>query len=188
MIISSSDGFCSSLSFATGELGEIHKGEIGPPKTPATTSTNATSSQNTPTPTPTTSFAPPSPFPNGSHHQHRNSGSSFTAPSPPATAPAGAHRPASPARSNSASSIATQSSSVPTGVVSNPTLISGNVPALTATNSAKAQGVPITTPPETPRSAAGSVAGMKRDASESEREDIKEPKKRRIAPTPVEKS
>ncbi|KAF4504310.1 hypothetical protein G6O67_008477 [Ophiocordyceps sinensis] len=48
-------------------------------------------------------------------------------------------------------------------------------------------GVPMTTPPETPRSSGGSVAGTKRDASESEREDGNEPKKRRVAPTPVEK-
>ena len=185
LMISSSDGFCSSLSFANGELGEVYKGEIGPPK--AATAAAPTSNQNTPTPTPTTSFAPPSPFPNGFHHQHRNSASSFTAPSPPAIT----QRPASPARSNSTSSIATQAtqtSTVPnTNVVSNPTLISGNVPGIAAASSGKVTGVPLTTPPETPRSAAGSVAGTKRDASESEKEDTKEPKKRRIAPTLVEK-
>ncbi|KAH8179274.1 anaphase-promoting complex subunit 4 WD40 domain-containing protein [Sarocladium implicatum] len=187
LMISSSDGFCSSLSFANGELGEVYKGEIGPPKAAATAASN--SNQNTPTPTPTTSFAPPSPFPNGFHHQHRNSNSasSFTAPSPPAAT----QRPASPARSNSASSIATQAtqtSTVPnTSVVSNPTLISGNVPGIAAASSGKVTGVPLTTPPETPRSTTGSVAGTKRDASESEKEDMKEPKKRRIAPTPVDK-
>jgi chromatin assembly factor 1 subunit B len=74
-----------------------------------------------------------------------------------------------------------------TSVVSNPTLISGNVPRIAAASSGKVTGVPLTTPPETPRSAAGSVAGTKRDASESEKEDGNEPKKRRIAPTPVEK-
>ncbi|QPG96100.1 hypothetical protein C2857_003176 [Epichloe festucae Fl1] len=188
LIISSSDGFCSSLSFAVGELGESIRGEIAPARASstanATASTTATSTQNTPTATPTTSFAPPSPFPSGSHHQHLNSASSFAAPSPPASAPPTLQRPSSPTRSNSTSSIATQSSSVPTGVISNPHLISGSVPGLTATNSAKAGGVPMTTPPETPRSTAGS----KRDASESEKEDIKEPKKRRIAPTPVDKS
>ncbi|GAB0131907.1 hypothetical protein EsDP_00000360 [Epichloe bromicola] len=188
LIISSSDGFCSSLSFAVGELGESIRSESAPTKASstanATASTTATSTQNTPTATPTTSFAPPSPFPSGSHHQHLNSASSFAAPSPPASAPPTLQRPSSPTRSNSTSSIATQSSSVPTGVISNPHLISGSVPALTATNSAKAGGVPMTTPPETPRS----TAGTKRDASESEKEDIKEPKKRRIAPTPVDKS
>ncbi|KAF5027573.1 hypothetical protein F66182_315 [Fusarium sp. NRRL 66182] len=184
LMISSSDGFCSTLSFTAGELGEIYKGEVGPVKS----QTAASSNQSTPMPTPTTSFAPPSPFPNGSHHQHRNSTSSMTAPSPPQSAIS--QRPSSPARSNSASSIATittQASTVPaTGVVTNPTLISGNVPGIAAANSGKVTGVPLTTPPETPRSAAGSVAGAKRDASEGEKEEAREPKKRRIAPTLVE--
>ncbi|KAM0353460.1 hypothetical protein ACHAPU_001470 [Fusarium lateritium] len=186
LMISSSDGFCSSLSFAAGELGEIYKGEIGPPKP----QTAASSNQSTPMPTPTNAFAPPSPFPNGSHHQHRNSASSFTAPSPPQSASLISQRPSSPARSNSTSSIATittQASIAPAaGVVTNPTLISGNVPSISATNTGKVTGVPLTTPPETPRSATGSVAGTKRDASEGEKEETKEPKKRRIAPTLVE--
>ncbi|KAK5992838.1 putative WD repeat-containing protein C26H5.03 [Cladobotryum mycophilum] len=109
LIISSSDGFCSTLTFATGELGEIYTGEIGPPKS---------ASQNTPIST--SNFAPPSPFPNGSHHQHRNSASSFTAPSPPPSTSVPSQRPSSPTRSNSTSSVATQSSSMPTGVISNP--------------------------------------------------------------------
>lgn len=178
-MISSSDGFCSSLSFASGELGDVYKGETPPMKTPS-------SNQNTPMPTPTTSFAPPSPFPNGSHHHHRNSASSLTAPSPPLIS----QRPSSPARSNSTSSIATittQASTVPTaGVVTNPTLISGNVPAITAASSGKVTGMPLTTPPETPRSTTGSSLGTKRDVSEGEREEGKEPKKRRIAPTLME--
>ncbi|KPM40691.1 hypothetical protein AK830_g5858 [Neonectria ditissima] len=189
LMISSSDGFCSTLSFSPGELGEVYKGEILQAKTQPGIAT-LLSAQNTPVPTPTTSFAPPSPFPNGSHHQHRNSASSFTAPSPPPSASLFSQRPSSPTRSNSTSSIATittQSSSVPTaGVVTNPTLISGNVPGIAAASSGKVTGMPMTTPPETPRSTTGSVAGTKRDASESEKEDVKEPKKRRIAPTPVE--
>ncbi|KAK7413239.1 Chromatin assembly factor 1 subunit [Neonectria punicea] len=189
LMISSSDGFCSTLSFSPGELGEVYKGEILQAKAQAGIATTL-SAQNTPVPTPTTSFAPPSPFPNGSHHQHRNSASSFTAPSPPPSASLISQRPSSPTRSNSTSSIATittQSSSVPTaGVVTNPTLISGNVPGIAAASSGKVTGMPMTTPPETPRSTTGSVAGTKRDASESEKEDMKEPKKRRIAPTPVE--
>ncbi|SPJ75019.1 related to chromatin assembly complex, subunit p60 [Fusarium torulosum] len=186
LMISSSDGFCSTLTFAAGELGEVYKGEIGPPKSQTAVSSN----QSTPMPTPTNAFAPPSPFPNGSHHQHRNSASSFTAPSPPQSASLISQRPSSPTRSNSTSSIATittQASTVPaTGVVTNPTLISGNVPSISATNTGKVTGVPLTTPPETPRSATGSVAGTKRDASEGEKEETKEPKKRRIAPTLVE--
>lgn len=72
---------------------------------------------------------------------------------------------------------------MPPGVVSNPTLISGTVPTVAATNSGKVTGVPITTPPETPRN---TIAGSKRDATDSEKEESKEPKKRRIAPTLVE--
>ncbi|KAG9255957.1 WD40-repeat-containing domain protein [Emericellopsis atlantica] len=179
LLISSSDGFCSTLTFTNGELGEVYKGEIGPPKPVATTAPSSV--QNTPTPTPTTQFAPPSPF-QGHGSQHRGTSSSFTAPSPPSTtasATAPPQRPHSPARSNSTSSVATQSSSVK----NNPPLIGGSVPGIAATNSGKVTGIPITTPPETP----SSLAGSKREASESEKEDTKEPKKRRIAPTPVEK-
>jgi hypothetical protein len=48
----------------------------------------------------------------------------------------------------------------------------------------------MTTPPQTPRSAASSVSGVKRDAagaSESEKEDVGQgpAKKRRVAPTLV---
>lgn len=193
-MISSSDGFCSTLSFAPGELGEVYKGEIVLAKVPSAPTAASSSNQTTPTPTPTTSFAPPSPFLSGTHHQHRNSSSSITAPSPPPSASYAPQRPSSPTRSNSTSSIATQSSLAPTGVVSNPTLISGSVPGIAAANSGKVTGVLITTPPETPRSTAGSVSGSvsgsatgtKREASESEKEDVREPKKRRIAPTPVE--
>ncbi|KAM3518740.1 hypothetical protein NHJ13051_007963 [Beauveria bassiana] len=180
LLVSSSDGFCSTLSFASGELGEIYQGEVGPP---AKSQTNAAASNQHTLATPTTTFAPPSPFSSGSQHQNRNSTSSFTAPSPPASVSAAAKRPPSPARSNSASSVATQSSSMHTGVVSNPTLIAGTVPAVAATNSGKVTGVPMTTPPETPSNI---VIGSKRDATDSEKEERKEPKKRRIAPTPVE--
>jgi chromatin assembly factor 1 subunit B len=167
----------------------VYQGEIPPPKNSVTSGTNA-SSQSTPAPTPTSVFAPPSPFPNGSQHQHRNSASSFTAPSPPPAASFVSARPSSPTRSNSTSSIATQSSTAQGGVITNPPLIVGSVPGIAATNSGKVTGVPITTPPETPRPGGPSTitttaAGNKRDASESEKEDDKEPKKRRIAPTPV---
>lgn len=175
LFISSSDGFCSTLSFLPNELGDVYKGEVASLAKPSAGAPASASTQNTPTATPTTAFAPPSPFPSGPHHQHRNSASSFTAPSPPASVP---QRPSSPTRSNSASSVATQSTV--TGVVSNPTLIGGTVPPVTATPaSAKVGGVPITTPPQTPSS-----AGAKREASEGEKDENK-PKKRRIAPTPT---
>lgn len=61
----------------------------------------------------------------------------------------------------------------------------GQVPGLTATNSGKVTGVPMTTPPETPRNSASVPSGLKRDTSESELEDGGQKKRRRIAPTLV---
>lgn len=185
LFITSSDGFCSTVSFAPTDLGEVYKGDISAHKRRQDNADAvASSSQNTPVPTPTSQFAPPSPFPNGSQHRHRDSTSSFAAPSPPPAAAFANQRPSSPTRSNSTSSIITQSSTAaPPGP---PTLVAGSVPGLTATNSGKVTGVPIATPPETPRSTAGSVAGTKRDQSESEKEDSgSKPKKRRVAPTLV---
>lgn len=187
LLISSSDGFCSTLSFSSSDLGQVYTGEIPTAAQKArqrteVSETAVTSSQNTPIPTPTSVFAPPSPFPNG-QHRHRDSASSLTAPSPPPMASFVNQRPSSPARSNSTSSVITQASTAG-GVITNPTLIGGNVPSIAAANSGKVVGIPITTPPETPRSTANNAAGTKRDASESEQEETAgEPKKRRIAPT-----
>ncbi|ORY70218.1 WD40-repeat-containing domain protein [Pseudomassariella vexata] len=186
LLISSSDGFCSTLSFTQGELGQVYTGELLPSKTPAWAGAGVSSNQLTPTPTPTSVFAPPSPF-HGPVHQHRNSAGSFAAPSPPPTASFVSMRPSSPARSNSTSSIATQAS---TAAMTNPPLIGGSIPSLAAANSGKVVGVPISTPPETPRSGNNyvSTAGVKRDASESEKDEgasSAPSKKRRIAPTPV---
>ncbi|KAK4658725.1 Chromatin assembly factor 1 subunit [Podospora pseudocomata] len=187
LLISSSDGFCSTLSFLPGELGTVYTGELGPPKPQGT----AVSNQNTPVPTPTSVLAPPSPFPNGSQHRHRDSAGSFTAPSPPPAASFVNPRPGSPARSNSASSVITQTSGAQTGVLNNPPLIAGQVPSLTAVNSGKVTGVPITTPPETPRSSfVPPPTGTKRDTNEAETDDSlgNQNKRRRIAPTLVDSS
>jgi chromatin assembly factor 1 subunit B len=184
VLISSFDGFCSTISFSPGELGQVYSGELTTSKNPTSAGAGTASNQATPTPTPTT-FAPPSPFASASH-QHRNSSSSFTAPSPPpaATTSFVSVRPSSPARSNSTSSVTTQAS---TAVITNPTLIGGQVPSIAAANSGKVTGVPISTPPETPRSGGNTTStGVKRDASESEKDDSSSgnpPKKRRIAPT-----
>ena len=145
------------------------------------------SNQNTPVPTPTAVFAPPSPRLNGSQHRHRDSVSSLTAPSPPTLTASFVHaRSGSPARSNSTSSIITQTSTSQTGVLSNPPLISGQVPGIAATNSGKIVGVPITTPPETPQSFPVHT-GTKRDTNEGEVDKSagSQPKRRRIAPTLV---
>ncbi|KAJ5748595.1 uncharacterized protein N7511_010291 [Penicillium nucicola] len=176
LLMSSSDGFCSALSFAPGELGQIYTGPVGPN---STTQNNTASTNPTPLPTPTHAPSPAKP--------HAPSHTAVAAP------------PASPARSNSANSIATQSSQPPpTGVVNNPTLTVGSVPLVTATNSAQLPTLPLTTPPQTPSSTqggavpSGSVLGKRdaRTASESEKEDkdasqssTQPQKKRRVAPT-----
>lgn len=180
LLITSSDGFCSTLSFEAGELGEIYpSSEVASLRNNNTAAAGTPSVQNPSALTPTSTIAPPSPY---HGHQHRNSGGSFTAPSPPpaltasfVTAP-----PHSPARSNSTSSVATQASSA---VLTNPPLIGGSVPGLAAANSGKVTAIPATTPPETPRT--GLVTGVKREA-ESEKDEAKETKKRRVAPTPVQ--
>jgi chromatin assembly factor 1 subunit B len=193
--MTSSDGFCSTLTFSPGELGQIYTGEVPTAKHPVIgTSTAVSSSQNTPMATPT-SIAPPSPFPASNHH-HRSSSSYSIAPSPPPAPLGPTARPSSPTRSNSTSSIATQSSYAPgaTGsVISNPPLVAGSLGSIAAAggNVSFMTGMPMTTPPQTPRSTTSSVSGVKRDASESEsgeKEDASqggEKKRRRIAPTLV---
>ncbi|KAI1138220.1 WD40 repeat-like protein [Hypoxylon sp. FL0543] len=181
LLICSTDGFCSTLSFLPGELGQEYKGDLVGPKISAAAGAAApTSNQSTtPLPTPTSAFAPPSPFPN---HQHRNSATSFAAPSPPAAASFVGGRPSSPTRSNSTSSIATSVS-----VMNNPPLIGGSLPSIAATNSGKVTGMPMATPPETPGNSSNTAAGVKREATESEKDEsaASQPKKRRIAPTQV---
>lgn len=188
--MSSSDGFCSTLSFAPGELGQPYTAPVA---------STASATNNTPVPTPTHATSPavvkPSPV-------------SVATGSQPASMNA-APRSSSPARSNSTSSVATISAQQSAGtVINNPTPTLGSVPLVTAANSAQPPTLPLTTPPQTPMSAvshsatssiSGSVLG-KRDigaASESEKEETKEqsketqqqqqqqPKKRRIAPTLV---
>jgi chromatin assembly factor 1 subunit B len=194
--MTSSDGFCSTLTFGDGELGVVHIPEVAA-STSMKRSHSSSSSHNTPIPTPTSGIAPPSPFYIGSHHQRTSSNPLSVAPSPPALQSSSqntynsffAGRPSSPTRSNSTSSVATQASvahhASASTVISNPPLVSGSMPSITAANSSFASGLNMTTPPQTPRSTASSVVGNKRDASESEREDGKVVKKRRIAPTRV---
>lgn len=192
-MMTSSDGFCSTLTFAPEELGQVYIPE--PSKPVQTTSLSAL---NTPIPTPTSSIAPPFPSTNNNHtiHHRTYSNPMSTVPSPPPNPPTitTTGHPSSPTRSNSTSSIATQSSFAPQSatVISNPPLVAGSMPSITATTSNFASGMSMTTPPQTPRSTASSVSGVKRDAgaaSESEREDGpgqgNPSKKRRIAPTLV---
>ncbi|EKD21811.1 WD domain-containing protein [Drepanopeziza brunnea f. sp. 'multigermtubi' MB_m1] len=177
LLMTSSDGFCSTLTFAPGELGQVYTGDVPTAKRPSL-STAASSSQNTPMATPT-AVAPSSPF---SGHKRT---SSTVAPSPLA-APSPSIRPSSPTRSNSTSSVATQSSHAPGTIISNPTLVGSSMPGVTAgSNVGFVGGVPIATPPQTPLSTNEGVSGAKRDASESQRDDGVEKKRRRLAPTLV---
>ncbi|KKK20790.1 putative chromatin assembly factor 1 subunit B [Aspergillus rambellii] len=174
LIMSSSDGFCSTLSFSPGELGQPYTGPL--PATNQTAAAAGSLATSAPAPTP----AKPSiaaPVANTVH------------------AP-----PASPARSNSVSSITTQggpSQQAAGSVVNNPTPTLGSVPLVTATHSAQPPTtLPLTTPPQTPMSAvsqsgpsnaSNSVLGKR--GNESEKEDTgsteraQQPKKRRVAPT-----
>ncbi|KAJ5601996.1 Chromatin assembly factor 1 subunit B [Penicillium lagena] len=194
--MSSSDGFCSALSFAPGELGQLYSGSTSAAQHPV--SSGHSSATVTPLPTPT---HVPSPV-KTSHHAPSNS----TGSAGPAAPSASQAPPASPTRSNSASSGTTQLSTVQsTAMFNNPTPTLGSVPLVTATHSAQPSALPLTTPPQTPMSAgptggaantttnSSSVLGKRdlRTAGDTEREDGKDaesgaaqqPKKRRVAPT-----
>jgi chromatin assembly factor 1 subunit B len=218
LLMTSSDGFCSAVTFAPGELGEKYTGPLAihsrPHHTPAAINTTATpSNQSTPTPTPTTgsmsatatATAPP---------MQRQPSAGFPA-SPSSFVPA---RPGSPTRSNSVSSIASfaPSSGDPTSMNA-PTPAMSSVPSLAAANSGP---VPMWTPPLTPahghgtHSASSSVSGIphlasigrrESERSESDRDEVsgskkrelqsvpeveegRDNKKRRIAPIPVDDS
>jgi chromatin assembly factor 1 subunit B len=180
--MSSSDGFCSVLTFAPGELGQVYAGQH-PTHTHPVVSTSIslpTSQAGTPLPTPTATASP----------SLTKASPVLQPPSHPSPAPTFSVRPGSPTRSNSQSSIATMTS---TSQVNNPTPTLGHVPLATAMNSAPPIAIPpMNTPPQTPasthggrHSATSSVSGSvlgKRDASESEGEGARV-KKRRVAPT-----
>ncbi|KAF3480629.1 chromatin assembly complex protein [Arthroderma uncinatum] len=182
LIMSSSDGFCSALSFSPGELGQIHHMEKSHPvasNVPA--STNASAAQSPVLTSP----------------RKNSAGKASLAIGTPTAVPARATS-SGPATPSSTTSKAA-------AVVNNPTPTLGTVPSVTATNSSQ----PFSTPPETPmssHSAANSISGSvlgKRDlstVSESEKEDPIEkdeddqgvnkagqrgPKRKRIAPTLV---
>jgi chromatin assembly factor 1 subunit B len=184
--MSSSDGFCSTIAFSSGELGQIYTGTV-----PTAHSHNhmATPVHASPRPSPVALVS-------SGHKRGSASGSSL------AQVPTSNARPTSPSksRSNSVSSIATQASHVPSAsapVGNSPTPTLGVVPSLAAAHSGPV-GIPMNTPPMTPASAAsitGSMAGSvlgKRDAgglSESDQDDGRNAvKKRRIAPTLMDSS
>jgi chromatin assembly factor 1 subunit B len=182
--MSSTDGYCSTLAFTPGELGQVYNG-------PHPTLSNPTfptgSSNATPVPTPINTASP----------SLTKASPAITPSIPSPAAPFFTVRPGSPARSNSQSSIATMSSVQTSAVTNNPTPTLSHLPMVTAMNPSGLIGLPQPTPPQTPmgggHSATSSVSGSvlgKRDigaASESEKEDG-HVKKRRIAPTLVSSS
>ncbi|TKA69481.1 hypothetical protein B0A55_08947 [Friedmanniomyces simplex] len=207
LLMTSSDGFCSALTFAAGELGTVYHPPTAstPRQTPQPISvTKANETASTPQLTPTAPTAPISaPFvpsmPRQPSSQHTTPAPTLSNPSPPPYT--SAPRPASPARSMSTSSIATDASFarfVPDQnappVMNNPTPSMASLPSVAAAGS----NLPLFTPPQTPghhvNGSVGSVsagvpvvAGVKRasDASEAAVEEGRE-RKRRIAPTLVE--
>lgn len=175
--MSSSDGFCSNLSFSPGELGQVYTGHVPSAHHPSPAPISGpVPAQLTPVPTPITTSAPPS--------FDKPATPTFAAASPaavPLPSPTRV-RPPSPTRSNSVSSVATEISQ---SIGNNPTPTLGSVPSVAASFN----GLPWTTPPQTPMagviSRPGSVTGSvlgKRDTSESEKEDSA-PRKKRVAPT-----
>ncbi|KAF2007376.1 WD40 repeat-like protein [Amniculicola lignicola CBS 123094] len=168
LLITSSDGFCSSLTFSPGELGEKYTGPLATSKNHAPSSINTTASQtsnhSTPTPTPTTSNMPVSATATAGPKQPP---AGFPA-SPSSFIPA---RPGSPTRSNSVSSIAT-ASSFAQGITDQsnfnaPTPTMASMPGLAAANTGPVGGMPMWTPPLTPahghggtHSASSSVSGI----------------------------
>ncbi|KAK5943022.1 Chromatin assembly factor 1 subunit [Knufia obscura] len=185
LMMSSSDGFCSTLTFASGELGTVYAGPHPTHKHPEPIHVSSTlptpfSSTNTPTiPSPGLAKASPAFIPPA-------------VPSPAASNTSFQVRPGSPTRSNSQSSVATLASMQASAHGNNPTPMMSSIPSVAVP--------PMTTPPQTPmgtggpqlghHSAASSISGSvlgKRDpgaASESEKEEA-QPKRRRIAPTLV---
>ncbi|KAF2172390.1 hypothetical protein M409DRAFT_63095 [Zasmidium cellare ATCC 36951] len=216
LLMTSSDGFCSALTFSSGELGTVYQGPLATASRPSPAPISvakANSTTSTPQPTPTGSAAvsqataPPARPPSTSNPPSAHPTPALQAASPsPFTAqpvPSGG-RPASPARSMSQSSIATEASFArvpdqnPPPVMNNPTPSMGSVPGLAATGSSNPSGssVPLFTPPQTPGQghlngsaavAPPPAAGIKRESvtSNTAEEEQGREKRRRIAPTPV---
>ncbi|KAF4552993.1 WD domain-containing protein 23 [Elsinoe fawcettii] len=187
LLITSSDGFCSCLTFAPGELGTVHHQPAAPRQLPSQIMTAASpgAGVSTPSQTPTQSTAPPLPRPASSQSQ------------PAGQSPFVPAHPASPARSMSISSVTTQELTQSLAdqthearAASSLTPQISSMPSTVAASGASAGGLPMFTPPQTPGSSmvtATSVpssmfatAGIKR---EGEVAASGQEKRRRIAPT-----
>jgi len=190
LLITSSDGFCSCLTFSPGELGSSYVAPSQHRNALAALNTTAPSpsGHSTPVQTPTQPSMPQLTRPPSSHG---------AAPSP---SPFPMH-PASPARSLSISSVTTQESHIngPDGAsfdmnrrASNATPQISSVPSLTASSvGTSVGGLPMFTPPQTPGAIIAvpatsvpppATAGTKREGDAVEEAPGKD-KRRRIQPT-----
>lgn len=210
LLMTSSDGFCSALSFAPGELGTVHHpapNTVRHTPTPISVA-RANSAASTPQATPTATPAVPA-LPRQPSNPPPNNGSSIAPPPAPSASPfTNPARPASPARSMSASSAATQSSFAHPPDQNAPPAMNNPTPSMSSVPSIAAAGsVPLFTPPQTPggsaagngslsnasgvsAAAAPAAAGVKRESGASETSDdaaaaAPREKRRRIAPTLV---
>lgn len=189
LLMTSSDGFCSCLTFAPGELGSAWIAPSQHRQALSNINTAIPSNHSTPAQTPTQPNMPQLTRPPSSHG---------AAPSP-SPFPV---QPASPARSLSISSVATQEShaygldgagsDMNRRASNNATPQISSVPSLTAASGGPSvSGLPMFTPPQTPGTSMvpqtapvqpTAVAGAKRENETSDETSGKD-KKRRIAPT-----
>ena len=183
--MTSSDGFCSCLSFLPGELGQTHPGPVHSKHHHQNSAVVPLSSSSTSTPISNPTALPPM-------SRQVSSGNTHSHPSPFT-----GMRPSSPARSMSTSSATTQASALALSDQNNialngPAPSVGTIPSISASStstsavgSSNVAGVPLFTPPQTPmtgqsglggsHSATSSVSGVagllpKRD-SESEKDE-----------------
>ncbi|KAK5171791.1 Chromatin assembly factor 1 subunit [Saxophila tyrrhenica] len=177
LLMTSSDGFCSALTFAPGELGSVHHPPAGTRHTPTPIAV-AQANSAAPSPQATPTAAGHEKQPSLTSVPRQASITSNALPGGPSPLPFSTdrqQRPASPARSMSASSMGTESSfaRVPDQNAhpgNNPT------PQMSAMPPVAAGGMPLFTPPQTPghhangstNSVPGLVpAGMKRESNVS---------------------
>jgi chromatin assembly factor 1 subunit B len=175
LIMTSTDGFCSTIIFDPGELGEVHPG-------PAPTTISSTVPLSRPSPSAT-------------------SNPQFPTPSGRATSPTRSNSSSSVATLSGYASSTPKISQVPPAALSapspgstfiQPTVVGSSHPQSTRNLSISSTGSvgPLGTPPETPNSATGMIP-LKRDIEVPEQavfepsssEDEPKSKKRRVAPT-----
>lgn len=155
--MTSSDGFCSCLSFSPGELGQSHPGPVHSKHHHQNSTVISSSSTSTPISNPTA--LPPM-------TRQTSSGNTY-----PHSSPFTGMRPSSPARSMSASSATTQTSAAAVPDQNNITLTGpapsvGTIPSISASStsssavgSSNVAGVPLFTPPQTPMTSQSGLGG-----------------------------